>query len=78
MQQKEVEGGFSTWYSTYGSMTVERVLDLLRINIAHDELIIILKKPEHILNNVLRVPMKNIFNGIIFSKLTIIKCMHKN
>jgi hypothetical protein len=68
MQEKDVERGFATWYSTYGSLTVERVLELLHIKIEHDALVVILKKPDHILHDVLHLPMKNIFNGIIFQQ----------
>jgi hypothetical protein len=68
MQKNDVDRDFSTWYSTYGSLTVESVLELLHIKIEHDALVAILNKSEHILHDVLHLPMKNIFNGIIFQQ----------
>lgn len=68
MQEKGVEQSFVTWYSTYGLLTVERVLAHLKIKLPQDDLVIALKQPNNIFHLILHVPMLNIFNGIILQQ----------
>lgn len=68
MQEKGVEQSFATWYSTYGFLTVERILEYLNIKLPHDKLVAVLKEANHVFHLVLHVPMLNIFNGIILQQ----------
>lgn len=56
------------WLSTYGILTAERVLETFNIRLKHDELITAIKNPRSIYYQLLRVPLKNIFNGIILQQ----------
>lgn len=67
MSQQKIDQ-FDAWYSTYGLLTIERVLALLQIRTTQEEIIEILKQSNHILTQVLHLPMLNIFNGIIFQQ----------
>lgn len=68
MAEKNQNNQFASWYSTYGLMTVERVLAILQIEVSHEEVIQTLKNPHHFMHSILHVPMLNIFNGIIFQQ----------
>lgn len=68
MQDKVDQHQFAAWYSTYGFLTVDRVLEHLQINLKHDDIVNALKPPNHIFHAILHVPMWNIFNGIIFQQ----------
>ena len=68
MAEKEKDNGYSMWYSTYGTLTTQRVLERLGIRLPHDEFIKAVKDVDGIYYQVLRVPMMNIFNGIIYQQ----------
>jgi len=65
MKEKNEQTDWSTWFSTYGLLTAERILERFNINLPHDELINSVKEPHSIYFQLLRVPLKNVFNGII-------------
>lgn len=58
----------SRWFSTYGFLTAERILERFNIHLKHDELIATVKNPKSYYFLLLRVPLKNIFNGIILEQ----------
>ncbi len=68
MNEKKMDSGFATWFSTYGSLTAERVLEHFDIRLPHETMVAALKNAGSIYFNVLRVPMMNIFNGIILQQ----------
>ena len=58
----------SLWFSTYGLLTANRVLGRFNIHIENDELIVAMKNLHSVYYQLLRVPLKNIFNGIILQQ----------
>ncbi|MFZ4077361.1 MAG: hypothetical protein ACOYKA_05185 [Legionellaceae bacterium] len=59
---------YQSWFSTYGILTANRILERFNIQLSHDELVLALKQPDHPYFPLLYVPLKNIFNGIIFQQ----------
>ena len=55
----------SLWLSTYGVLTANRILERLHIHLDNDELIPAIKDPRSLYHQLLIVPLKNVFNGII-------------
>ena len=68
MNEKVEQTDWSTWFSTYGLLTSERILERFNIILPHDELINSVKDPFSIYFQLLRVPLKNVFNGIIYQQ----------
>jgi len=68
MNAEKEEMDLSMWLSTYGLVTVKRVLDRFNIHIDNDELILAISNSQSIYYQLLRVPLKNIFNGIILQQ----------
>ena len=62
------EPDLSTWFSTYGILTAERVLERFNIRLRYDELLTAVKNPMSVYYMLLRVPIKNVFNGIILQQ----------
>ncbi len=58
----------SMWLSTYGLLTSKRIFERFNIDVDTDELIAAIKNPMSIYHQLLSVPLKNIFNGIIFQQ----------
>ncbi len=58
----------STWLSTYGLITVERIFAQLGFHLSHDELKRAVCDRNSIYHQLLQVPFKNIFNGIILNQ----------
>jgi hypothetical protein len=67
-KKQQSDKSFSVWFSTYGSLTAEGVLEQFHIQLPHDVLIASLNAPGNPYYDVLEVPMINIFNGIIFQQ----------
>ena len=59
----------SQWYSTYGLLTSKRILERLNIYLENDELISAIKNPLSVYYQLLKVPLKNVFNGIILQQV---------
>ncbi|MDF1757242.1 MAG: hypothetical protein P1U74_02980 [Legionellaceae bacterium] len=55
----------SSWFSTYNQITVERIFEQYGFKIKEDKIISILRDPESIYYQFLRIPFKNIINGIV-------------
>ncbi|WP_133127256.1 hypothetical protein [Legionella nagasakiensis] len=68
MNEEIKEPDLSLWFSTYGLLTAERILERFKIRLVQDELISAVKNPRSIYFQLLRVPLKNIFNGIILQQ----------
>lgn len=59
----------STWFSTYGYITIERIFDLIGIHLSHKDLVRATNDPTSVYYQILRVPLKNILNGIILNQV---------
>ena len=68
MNEKQEQTDWSAWFSTYGLLTAERILERFNVHLPHDELIKAVKDPLSVYFTLLRVPLKNVFNGIIFQQ----------
>lgn len=62
------DSDYQSWFSTYGVLTANRILERLNIQLSHEELVSALQQPEHPYFPLLYLPLKNIFNGIIFQQ----------
>lgn len=58
----------TTWFSTYGLLTAERILDRFNIHLKHEQLTKAVQDQNNIYFQLLRVPLKNIYNGIILAQ----------
>lgn len=66
--QHSIDDEFSTWFSSYGLITIERILHQLGFHLKHDELAKIIQDKENGYAVFLRLPFKNILNGIILNQ----------
>lgn len=62
--QKEIAG----WCSTYGIVTAQRLLEMYKIKLEADDLIQALKMTDSFYHALLKIPMRNVFNGIIWQQ----------
>jgi hypothetical protein len=58
----------SKWFSTYGLLTARRIFERFNIALDDDELLSIHENPSCVYSLLLRVPLKNIFNGIVLQQ----------
>ncbi len=58
----------SQWFSTYGLITAERILEKYKIRLHHDELLNAIKNPNSVYYQLLQLPLKNVYNGIILQQ----------
>jgi len=58
----------SMWFSTYGLLTAGRILERFSIKLENDELLTAMKEPLNVYHQLLLVPLKNVFNGIILQQ----------
>ena len=56
---------FESWYPTYGAMTAERILGRYNIKLDYKALIAAVKNSESIYHQLLKVPLKNVYSGIL-------------
>lgn len=68
MNTKQEQTDWSAWFSTYGLLTAERILARFNVHLPHDALIKAIKNPLSMQYTLLLVPLKNVFNGIIFQQ----------
>ncbi len=68
MKEAHIEEDLSIWLSTYGMITAERVLERYKIRLQPEELLAAIKNPNSIYHRLLRVPLKNVYNGIILQQ----------
>lgn len=69
MNEEQTVNDLSSWFSTYGVITAQRLLERYRIKLKDDDLIYALKTPNSFYNSLLRIPLKNVFNGIIMQQV---------
>lgn len=67
---KSMDETQSTWYSTYGTVTAERIFGSMGISMSQEELRTISASENSPYYQLLQVPLKNIFNGIIINQAT--------
>ena len=58
-----------TWFPTYGLLTSQRILERLDIRLTTRELDTALSNPHSVYYQLLRIPLKNVFNGIILQQV---------
>ena len=68
MNEKEETTDWSAWFSTYGLLTADRILERFNLHLPHEELIRTIHDPRSVYFKLLRVPLKNVFNGIILQQ----------
>lgn len=68
MAEEAIDTDLSMWFSTYGLLTSQRILERLHIHLVSAELIAAVKNPRSVYYQLLRVPLKNVFNGIILQQ----------
>ncbi len=68
MSAEAIETDLSMSFSTYGLLTSSRILEHFNIKLANDELLIAMKDPFSVYHQLLIIPLKNIFNGIILQQ----------
>ncbi|KTC86718.1 hypothetical protein [Legionella brunensis] len=65
---EEVENDLSEWLSTYGLITAERILERYKIRLQQEDLASAIKSPNTFYHQLMRVPLKNVLNGIILQQ----------
>ena len=68
MSEDKEEQGLSSWMSTYGMITAERILGHFKLRLLHQELHTAMKNTRAFYHQILQLPLKNIFNGIILQQ----------
>ena len=68
MNNKQEQMDWSAWFSTYGVLTAERILARFNIHLSSDDLRAAAHDPLSVYYQLLRVPLKNVFNGIILQQ----------
>ncbi|QBR84260.1 hypothetical protein E3983_07725 [Legionella israelensis] len=68
MNEQKEHDELSSWYSSYGLITAERILEKYHMRLTQDVLIRAFKNPHSIYYRLLRVPIKNVLNGIILTQ----------
>ena len=68
MNEEKSENDLSGWCSTYGLITAQRILEGYKIKLQSDDLVHTLKSPDTFYNRLLRIPLRNVFNGIILQQ----------
>lgn len=59
---------WSAWFSTYGLLTAQRILERFHVQLQHDELVNAIHDPDSVYFQLLQVPLKHVFNGIILQQ----------
>ena len=62
------EGEGSKWLSTYGLITVEKILDRYGIRLSQEDLLHASQHSDCVFLRFIQVPLKNIFNGLILQQ----------
>ncbi len=68
MNEDTTELDLSMWFSTYGFLTSQRILERLNLHLTQNDLMVAIKNTHCAYFIMLRVPLKNIFNGIILQQ----------
>lgn len=68
MSEEQRESDHSFWLSTYGLITANRILEIYNIRLQQEELYSAVSNPRSFYYRILKVPLKNVFNGIIMEQ----------
>lgn len=68
MNDKSLESEMQHWFSTYGVLTAQRVFSQLNIILDDKLLIATVKNPLSVYYQMIQVPIKNVYNGIILQQ----------
>lgn len=68
MSKEKADNDLSMWFSTYGLITAERILEKYKIRLQQTELLAAMKNPDSFYHRIIRVPLKNVLNGIILQQ----------
>ncbi|MCE3043821.1 hypothetical protein [Legionella sp. 16cNR16C] len=68
MSEEKTENDLSKWFSSYGIITAKRILENYKIKLADEDLLYALKTPNNFYHTLMRMPLKNVFNGIIMQQ----------
>jgi hypothetical protein len=66
--QADTGNDLSEWLSTYGLITAERILERYSIRLQRQDLISAIKSPNTFYHRLIRVPLRNVLNGIILQQ----------
>lgn len=58
----------TSWLSTYGLLTAERILETLHVELETEEIAANIKRPESVYYKLLRLPIRHVFNGLILQQ----------
>lgn len=56
------------WFSSYGAITAERILSRYHITLPQNEVMNTIKNPNSFYHQLLKIPLKNVLNGIILQQ----------
>src|SRR3990167_2682339 len=62
------ESDLSNWLSTYGLVTVEKLLERFGVRLSGEDLLRAVKSPDCFFFRLIQVPLKNVFNGLILQQ----------
>lgn len=68
MSGEKSENDLSHWFSTYGVITAERILNRYHINLAQIDLVAAVKSTFSFYHKVLQIPLRNVLNGIVLQQ----------
>lgn len=68
MDENQNKDELSKWFSTYGLITADRILGTYGISIPESEILVAIKSPYSFYHHLIKVPLKNIFNGIVMQQ----------
>ncbi|MBA2711814.1 MAG: hypothetical protein H0U57_14645 [Tatlockia sp.] len=68
MSEVKEKNELSLWMSTYGLITAERILERYNLRLGHEDLFAAMKNPNSFYHKILKIPLRNVFNGIILQQ----------
>ncbi len=68
MSEQTVDQHFEAWYSTYGHMTIGRLLEYFSIQLPKEKIMPLLNDAHKMFRRVMNIPLLSVFNGIIFQQ----------
>lgn len=68
MDEELVEQEFEQWFSTYGLVTADRILNKYKISLKSKELLLAMKTPSSFYRRLLQIALKNVLNGIVLQQ----------
>lgn len=68
MNELTINKDLSNWFSTYGLITAQRLLERFKIKLPQEDLLVALKTPGTFYYQILLLPLQNVFNGIILQQ----------